>query len=441
MDMGEIGRSGVAGQRIAVIGSGIAGLASAWLLSRQARVTLFEAGAYFGGHSNTVDVEVDGAKFGVDTGFLVFNERTYPNLCALFRALEVPIVSSEMSFGVSLKSPDIEWAGSDLTTVFAQLGNLVRPAMWRMLADILRFNREATALALKGADPDATLGEYLRKARYSEEFRDWYLLPMAASIWSCPTQSMQDYPLKTFVRFCHNHGLLQVFNRPQWLTVNGGSREYVQRMLQSIADARLNQPVERVTRDADGVWLYSKGERERFNQVIFACHSDQALSILGGGATQAEREVLGAVRYQHNRAVLHTDINLLPRRRGVWSAWNYLSGEGVHGERPVSVSYLLNLLQPLPCHSPVVVSLNPFDEPAEANRIASFDYAHPVFDQAAIAAQQALPALQGNHRSWYAGAWTGYGFHEDGLKSALQVAEALGVSAPWLAQPTATVPA
>lgn len=439
--MGEIGRSGVAGQRIAVIGSGIAGLASAWLLSRQARVTLFEAGDYFGGHSNTVEAEVDGAKFGVDTGFLVFNERTYPNLCALFDALEVPIARSEMSFSVSLQSPDIEWAGSDLSTVFAQLGNIVRPAMWRMLTDILRFNRKATAMAIGADAPDMTLGEYLRKARYSEEFRDWYLLPMAASIWSCPTQAMQDYPLKTFVRFCHNHGLLQVFNRPQWLTVAGGSREYVRRMLQGIPDARLKQPVDRVIRDADGVWLFSKGERERFDQVIFACHSDQALSILGDEATQAEREVLGAVRYQRNKAVLHTDISLLPRRRSVWSAWNYLSGKRLHGERPVSVSYLLNLLQPLPCHSPVVVSLNPFDEPAEANRIASFEYAHPVFDPAAIAAQQVLPALQGKHHSWFAGAWTGYGFHEDGLKSALRVAEALGVAAPWAPQHAPTVSA
>ena len=432
MDMGEMGRAGTGGRRIAVVGSGIAGLASAWLLSRREHVTLYEAGSYFGGHTNTVDVEVEGQRFGVDTGFLVFNERTYPNLCALFRLLEVPVARSDMSFSVSMRLPDVEWAGSDLGTVFAQRRNLLRPAMWRMLADIVRFNRAATAMATGGTAPAVSLGEYLDASHYSRVFRDWYLLPMAAAIWSCPTRSMLAYPLATFVRFCHNHGLIQVFDRPQWRTVRGGAREYVRRMLPAIADTRLNAPVEHVMRDDAGVWVRVNGGQERFDEIVFACHTDQTLAILGDGATADERRLLGAVRYQRNRAVLHTDSRLLPRRRAVWSAWNYLSAAEPRNDGAVSVSYLLNQLQPLPCSTPVVVSLNPFDEPRDEHRLAEFDYAHPVFDQAAVAAQARLSALQGENHSWFAGAWTGYGFHEDGLKSALRVAEALGVSAPWL---------
>ncbi len=418
-------------RRIAVVGGGIAGLASAWLLAREHRVTLFEAGSYVGGHTNTVEVELDGVRHPVDTGFLVFNERTYPNLCALFSELRVPVAKSEMSFAVSLDAPDLEWAGSDLGTVFAQKSNLARPAMWRMLADIVRFNRAATAMAREGGAPDVSLGAYLDAARYGQAFRDWYLLPMAAAIWSCPTRSMLAYPLGTFVRFCRNHGLLQVLDRPQWMTVCGGGREYVRRMLASLDDVRVGCPVEHVARDASGAWLRASGAAERFDEVVFACHSDQTLAILGDGASEAERRVLGAVPYQRNRAVLHTDPALLPRRRSVWSAWNYLSAGGSDAARPVSVSYLINRLQPVPFDRPVVVSLNPFREPDPRHVIDEFDYAHPVFDQGAIDAQSRLGTLQGLRHSWFAGAWTGYGFHEDGLRSAMQVAEGLGVVAPW----------
>jgi predicted NAD/FAD-binding protein len=413
--------------KIAVVGAGISGLASAWLLNRDHDVTLFEAGDYLGGHTHTVDIDVDGARFPVDTGFLVFNHRTYPHLTALFRELKVDTVASDMSFAVSMADPDLEWAGSSLSTLFAQKRNLARPGFWRMLQDTLRFNRE-TAAAL----PEVTLGDYLTRERYSAEFRDWYLLPMAAAIWSCPTQAMLGYPLTTFVRFARNHGLLQVVDRPQWQTVKGGGREYVARIVATLSDVRLATPVKSVLRDADGVWLgLPGGDCERFDEVVLACHSDQALALLGTAASAAERRILGAIRYQPNRAVLHTDARLLPRDERVWSAWNYMAGERSGGEQPVSVSYLINHLQPLPTQTPVIVSLNPHVEPDPAKVIGDWDYDHPLFDQAAIGAQAQLDAIQGVERLWFSGAWGGYGFHEDGLASALAVANRLGCRAPW----------
>jgi predicted NAD/FAD-binding protein len=435
MNMSEFDRAGVVPKRIAVIGGGIAGLASAWLLSRRHRVTLFEAGDYVGGHTNTIDIAVEGHRHPIDTGFLVFNDRTYPNLCALFACLGVASVESEMSFGVSLAEPEIEWAGSDLGTVFAQRSNLLRPAFLGMLSDILRFNRETTRMAAEGDAPPVSLGDYLAAGRYGSAFRDWYLLPMASAIWSCPTRTMLDYPLATFARFCHNHGLLQIFDRPRWRTVAGGGREYVRRILDELDDVQVATPVLGVDRRPDGVWLRCRDGAERFDEVVFACHSDQTLAILGAGASLDERRILGAVKYQPNLALVHTDTALLSRRRKVWSAWNYLAGAGRPDERPVSVSYLINRLQPLPFETPVVVSLNPFTEPARDKLIRRIEYAHPVFDQAAVDAQAALPTIQGRQRSWFAGAWTGYGFHEDGLKSALVVARALGAEIPW--QPSA----
>ncbi|AUM00716.1 NAD/FAD-binding protein [Rhodocyclaceae bacterium] len=433
MKMGELDRVLTGGsQRIAVVGSGIAGLACALLLNRHARVTLYEASERLGGHSHTVDVDIAGRPLAVDTGFLVFNRRTYPELVALFAMLGVEAVESEMSFSVSLSEPALEWAGSNLATLFAQPGNLLRPAFLGMLRDILRFNAAATLMAAGGApSPDLALGDYLDRERYGDAFRHWYLLPMAAAIWSCPTRTMLDYPFSTFARFCHNHGLLQIFNRPRWLTVRGGAREYVRRIAARLDDVRTATPVLSVERGADGVRLHTRGGGEYYDQVVFACHSDQTLRILGADASADERAILGAVRYQPNRAVLHTDPALLPHRRKVWSAWNYLAGRGAASERPVSVSYLLNRLQPLGVDTPVVVSLNPFREPAADKVLRVIDYAHPVFDRAAIAAQSRLHQIQGVRRTWFAGAWTGYGFHEDGLRSALAVARALGVEIPW----------
>lgn len=418
-------------QRIAVVGAGIAGLASAWLLSRHHDVTLFEAGSYLGGHTNTVDVELEGRTHPVDTGFLVFNEKTYPNLIAMFALLGVDSVETEMSFAVSLENPDLEWAGSSLATIFGQKRNLLRRPFWAMLSDILRFNRESTAWLASHPNQPRSLDDFLVAGRYSSAFADWYLLPMAAAIWSCPTGQMRDMPLATFIRFCQNHGLLQVFDRPLWRTVAGGGRAYVAKIAAQLDDIRLSCPVTAVSREAGGLRVAHAQVSEHFDQVVMACHSDQTLAILGGSATAAQRDVLAAVRYQPNRALLHTDRALLPRDEKLWSAWNYFAGSGNPGAQPVGVSYLINKLQPLPFKTPVVVTLNPAREPDPARVLAEFEYAHPIFDGPAIAAQQRLASVQGENGIWLAGAWGSYGFHEDGLKSALRVVNGLGIRAPW----------
>lgn len=419
------------GRRIAVVGSGIAGLSAAWLLSRAHRVTLFEANDYPGGHTHTVDVTLDGITAPVDTGFLVFNDRTYPNLIAMFDHLGIATTASDMSFSVRLEAAALEWAGDDLDAVFAQRRNLLRPAFWGMLADILRFNREATAAARGGAGDAVSLGEFLDGGGYGAAFRDWYLLPMAGAIWSCPTNAMLAYPARTFFRFCDNHGLLQVSNRPQWRTVIGGARSYVEKLVAEIADVRLSMPVAAVRRDGAGVVLNSPAGEERFDAVVLACHSDQALRLLAD-ADETERGVLGAIPYQDNEVVLHSDESFLPRRRKAWSAWNYHATAAADADRPVGVSYLISKLQPLPFKRPVIVTLNPGTLPRADCVIDRYHYAHPVFDARSSEAQARLPQLQGRRNTWFCGAWTGYGFHEDGLKSGLAVAAGLGVSAPWL---------
>ncbi|QLG87499.1 FAD-dependent oxidoreductase [Chitinibacter bivalviorum] len=417
-------------QRIAIIGAGISGLASAYLLNRKHEVVLFEAGSYLGGHTNTVDVTLEGQTQAVDTGFLVFNQQTYPNLIALFAELGVESYATDMSFGVSLNDGQLEWAGTNLATVFAQKRNLASPTFLLMLRDILRFNAAAKENLVKTSQSGATLAQLLDEGGYGSPFRNAYLLPMAAAIWSSSPKDILAFPAATFLRFCLNHALLQVNDRPQWQTVKGGAREYVRKIAATLADIRLNTPVLSVNRIADGVELRHADGVEAFDAVIFATHAPQTLAILQSPSPQ-EQAILGAVRYQANTAYLHTDAAQLPLRRKVWSAWNYLGGEQIDGERAVCVSYLLNQLQNLPFASHVVVTLNPFKDPAPEKVLARFEYEHPVFDQAAIYAQQALPTIQGVDRIWYAGAWTGYGFHEDGLKSALRVVADFGVLPDW----------
>ena len=428
--------------RVAIVGSGISGLAAAHTLQGLADITLFEAGDYFGGHTHTVDMTLPNAQgvpttFGVDTGFLVLNERTYPNLLALFAQLGVPIAKSDMSFSVQAPGAApgggvLEWSGSNLSTVFAQRRNLFNPRFLRMLADIVRFNRITTQLAEQGEDLRDNspllqpLGDFLKAQGFSSEFRDWYFLPMMGCIWSCPTDQMLAFPVATMVRFCHNHGLIQVTNRPQWYTVDGGARQYVQKITDQIADKRLNTPVQQVLRDAQGVRVVTDGHVERFDAIVLACHSDQALRMLGGEASANEREVLGAIRYQPNRAVLHTDASVLPKNELAWAAWNYerAPSQGVESAQ-VCLHYLLNRLQPLPVSQPVVVSLNPQREIEARHVVGEYAYDHPVFDLAAIRAQARVPAMQGQLNTYFAGAWTGYGFHEDGLKSGLHAARSL----------------
>ncbi|MDX1593980.1 MAG: FAD-dependent oxidoreductase [Gammaproteobacteria bacterium] len=418
---------------IAVIGSGIAGLSTAWLLSREHRVTLYESGDHLGGHAHTVDVTVDGITAPVDTGFLVFNHRTYPRLVELFAHLGVPTAASDMSFSVQLEEEGVEWAGTSLATLFARPRNLFRAAFWRMLRDIPRFNRMATEHTGNGSRADESLGDYLRRHGFSREFRDWYLLPMAGAIWSCPTGEMLDYPVASFARFCHNHGLLQLSDRPQWHTVRGGSREYVRRLAEPVQEVRLADPVVALRRLHRQVAVISaQGGVARYDHAVVACHPDQALRLLAD-ADADERRLLGAVPYQPNRAVLHTDAGVMPRDPAAWSAWNYHAAAGGPDDRPVGVSYWLNRLQPLPFRTPVIVTLNP-NRPIAADRIlGEYAYDHPVFDFGAVAAQGELARIQGTRRTWYCGAWTGYGFHEDGLRSGLEVARRLGVEAPWRA--------
>ena len=433
--------------KIAVIGGGIAGLSSAWLLARHAggahQVTLFEKNETLGGHTNTVDVTLDGVTHPVDTGFLVLNDWTYPNLNALFAQLGVELASSDMSFGVKLLDEQgrgqLEWCGSNNpATIFAQPANLFRPAFWGMLRDLFRFNKAATALAQGAGNITGTLGEFLDANHYGAPFRDWYLKPMAACIWSTPTTQIDAFPLATFVTFCRNHGLLSVNHRPQWRSVRGGARTYVQKMTAALDDVRLGVRISAVQFDVNHISVASNAGLEKFDQVIFACHSDQTATLLGTGNREA-CELLHKIPYQSNTAILHTDEKLLPDRKRAWAAWNYLAWHPqVNATRsvstpdaPVSLSYLINRLQPLPFSTPVIVTMNPLIAPDPAKVIRKISNEHPVFLATSATTKRALRALQGKHRMWFAGAWTRYGFHEDGLMSGIAVAKALGANVPW----------
>lgn len=431
---------------IAVIGAGVAGLGAAYMLNQRHRVTLYERNDYLGGHSNTVDIDVDGRRAPVDTGFIVYNERNYPNLTRLFAHLAVPTEPSEMSFAVSIAGDDgrapLEYGGGSLGQLFAQKRNLASPRFLGMIADILRFFSSARRLVAADADTGMSLGTFLADGRYGEMFVYDHLLPMAAAIWSCPLQTMLAFPALSFARFFHNHGLLSLADRPRWRTVSGGSRTYV-RLLAAALNAHPNLAATAVLRNETGAIVRdSLGGSRRFDQVVMATHADEALALLNRPNSD-ESNLLGAFRYQTNRAVLHSDDRLMPRDRRVWSSWNYMAAGARDAERRVAVTYWMNLLQNIDCGRPLFVSLNPIIEPRPEHVFASFDYDHPVFDGAAIGAQRHLGRVQGRDRIWFCGSYCGYGFHEDALSSAISVARALGAMPPWEARAanTDTAPA
>ena len=442
-------------KRIAVIGAGISGLGCAYALRTRTdlEITVYEGGDHIGGHSNTVDFSsnVNGQEIthGIDTGFLVFNRKTYPRLVRLLEEIQAPVAPSEMSFSVSIDvseknplHPKIEWAGNDINSFFGQRSNLLSASFWRMAYDILRFNRLATKLAHEQIEaghlykePDETIANFLKRHRFSQSFQENYFLPMIGAIWSCSVEQMLEFPIQTMVRFCHNHGLLQIQNRPQWLTIKGGSREYVKRLVSVLEKHHVaikREPVLRVNASQarnTQVEVISPSGSAWFDEVVMACHSDQTLDLVHGIDQQA-RNILSAIPYQKNRAILHTDTLFLPEEKRCWAAWNYTAKSGAtpSSRQHVSVNYLINRLQPLPKSlqdTQIIVSLNPASEPNPKLVHQEIHYSHPVFDMSAIQAQKELPLIQGASAIWYCGAWTGFGFHEDGLRSGELVAEAL----------------
>ncbi|MGO4404399.1 NAD(P)/FAD-dependent oxidoreductase [Bosea sp. RAF48] len=417
--------------RVAVIGAGISGLSAAWLLGQAHDVVLFEAAPRLGGHANTVRVAGDGGETAVDTGFIVYNEATYPNFIALMEHLGVATQPTEMSFAVSLDGGRLEYSGTSVSGLFAQRSNLMRPRFWAMLQDITRFYRNASRDALAGGAADVSLGDYLAAGGYGAAFRDDHLLPMAAAIWSAPCSEILSYPATAFLRFHHNHGLLQLTDRPIWRTVTGGSGVYVQKLRTAFSgEVRVGSPVRQVRRGANDVVLMGDGWNETFSHVVFATHADQALAMLADPGT-AEAEALGAFRYSRNRAVLHGDTALMPKRRRAWASWNHI-GDRAQPDSACAVTYWMNLLQGLPEGRPLFVTLNPPDTLRADTILHEETYEHPLFDAAALEAQARLWSLQGTRRSWFCGAYFGSGFHEDGLQAGLAVAEALGgVRRPW----------
>ncbi|WP_404379107.1 NAD(P)/FAD-dependent oxidoreductase [Caenispirillum salinarum] len=421
--------------RVAVVGSGIAGLSCAWLLSQRHDVTVYEKDSRPGGHSYTVTVPTPEGTVAVDTGFIVYNDATYPNLRALFDHLGVPTVDSDMSFGISVDHGRLEYAGStSRASLFAQRRNILRPRFWSMLRDLVRFYRTAPGLLTEPGAEALTLGEYLDREGYGAPFVDDHLLPMGAAIWSAAVEDMRGHPATEFIRFCDNHGLLKLRDRPVWRTVAGGSREYVSRLAAPLAGGlRLGVGAAEVWRQPEGPCMVvdTDGGAERFDHVVLACHADQALALLRDPSAR-EAAVLDTFRTQPNQAWLHTDPRLMPRRRKAWASWNYLSHTGRDGRSAVCVTYWMNRLQPLATKTDLFVTLNPDTPPRDEAVLARIAYRHPLFDRRAARARDLLWGLQGRRNTWFCGAWFGAGFHEDGLQAGLAVAEQLGgVRRPW----------
>jgi predicted NAD/FAD-binding protein len=418
-------------RRIAVIGGGIAGLSAAWLLSRRHEVTLYEKEDWLGGHAHTVDVETERGPLAVDTGFIVYNQANYPNFVRLLDQLNVASTETNMSFAASVGEGRFEYS-SDLLGLVGQTSNLVRPDYWQMLADIVRFYTHAESLLDSPEIEGMTLGAFLDRHGYSPQLVDLHVLPMCAAIWSSSADAIRGFPMQAFVRFFSSHQLFKVGRRAKWLTVSGGSRSYVRALVADFASPVRMAPAARAISRHGGLVTVedARGERDVFTDVVLASHADQSLALLDD-ADDMERRVLGSFGYTKNRAVLHDDRSLMPRRRHVWASWNYIGGENEDGGEALCVSYWMNRLQKLDRRHQIFLTLNPPREPKAGQVLQSFEYEHPLFTQAALSAQRELWRLQGRRGTWFCGSYFGYGFHEDGLQSGLAVAERFGVTRPW----------
>jgi len=396
-------------------------------------VDVYEAGPELGGHTHTIDVPHASGSFPVDTGFMVFNRRTYPNLIRFFEHLGIEASDADMSFSVKVRDEDIEWSGTSLNTVFAQRKNIANPKFLRMLTDVLRFSRDADRLLADPTVAELTLGQLIAREGYSDGFSDWYLIPMGDAIWSTPPGDMLDYPAHTFLRFCDNHGLLHVTGKPQWLSVRGGARTYLEAASKDFSgEVYLGEPVERVERSATAARVTTASGSRLYDAVVLATHPPQTLEILGDDATSVEREILSAFTYWPNDVVVHSDASFMPSAKRAWASWNWYADTGDINKAMLTLTYMINTLQELPEDAPLVLeTLNRHRDPAEGTLLEHLSFDHPMYSAAAIAAQHRLPGIQGLDRLWFAGAWTRYGFHEDGILSGVRAAEALGARVPW----------
>ena len=419
--------------RIAIIGSGIGGISTAWLLSPSHDVDLYEADAQLGGHTRTIDVDCGAGPFPVDTGFQVFNRRTYPNLTRFFEHLGIDAADADMSFSVQVRDAGIEWSGTSLDAVFAQRKNLTSPRFLRMLSDVLRLSHDAERLMADPSVAELTVGQLMRREGYSAEFTDWYLIPMGAAIWSTPPGDMLHYPASTFLHFCDNHGLLHIMGKPMWLSVRGGARRYIEVASRTFSGQVFEgEPVESVRRGATGVTVSTATRTNHYDAVVLATHPPESAAILGDDMTAAERSVLGAFNYWPNDVVVHTDESFMPDSRRAWASWNWYSEGSDMTKALLVLTYRINSLQELPADTPTVMeTLNGDHAPAEGTVLAKLSFMHPMYSHEAVAAQSLVPSIQGVDRIWYAGAWTRYGFHEDGILSGVHIAESLGALVPW----------